>query len=48
VQKLSLKDLQENWDKFGKIDPLWSILTDPHKKGNKWQIDEFLKLVLRK
>jgi len=43
VQKLSLKDLQENWDKFGKIDPLWSILTDPHKKGNKWQIDEFFE-----
>jgi ubiquinone/menaquinone biosynthesis C-methylase UbiE len=40
---MNLKKLQKNWNKFGKIDPLWAILTDPAKKGNKWQIDEFFR-----
>ncbi len=38
---MDLKSLQKNWDKFGEMDPLWSILTMPDKKGNKWQIEEF-------
>ena len=38
---MNTKDLQKNWDKFGKMDPLWSILTLPDKKGNKWDIHEF-------
>jgi len=40
---MDIKKLQKNWDEFGKTDPLWAILTFPHKKGNKWQIDEFFK-----
>jgi len=40
---MNLKEVQKNWDKFGKTDPLWSILTDPAKKGNKWNVDEFFK-----
>ena len=43
VQNMKLKYLKEKWDKFGKIDPLWAILTNPRKKGNKWQIDEFFE-----
>lgn len=27
------KDLKNNWDKFGKIDPLWAILTHPSKRA---------------
>lgn len=38
---MNLEDLQKNWDKFGKEDPLWAILTCSKKKGNKWDIDEF-------
>jgi SAM-dependent methyltransferase len=40
---MKLKDLKKNWDEFGKQDPLWSILADPTKKGNKWKIDDFFK-----
>ena len=38
---MDIKELQKNWDEFGKTDPLWSILASPDKKGNKWGIDEF-------
>ena len=40
---MNIKKLKENWNKFGMSDPLWSILTDPRKKGNKWRIDEFFE-----
>lgn len=40
---MELKDLKKNWDEFGKQDPLWSILTDPTKKGNKWTTEEFFQ-----
>jgi tRNA/tmRNA/rRNA uracil-C5-methylase (TrmA/RlmC/RlmD family) len=35
--------LRENWDAFGKLDPLWAIVTDPTKKGGKWDLDEFFQ-----
>jgi len=41
---MDLKELQNNWDEFGKTDPLWAILTDPHRKGGKWDPDEFFAL----
>lgn len=40
---MDLKELQKNWDEFGKTDPLCAILFDPDKIGNKWQIDEFFR-----
>jgi 2-polyprenyl-3-methyl-5-hydroxy-6-metoxy-1,4-benzoquinol methylase len=30
-----------NWTKWGEIDPLWAILSDPKKRGNKWDSEEF-------
>ena len=38
---MDLKELQKNWDEFGKIDPLWAILTSPDRKGGKWDPTEF-------
>ncbi len=38
-----LKRLQHKWHESGKTDPLWSILTVPVKKGNKWQVNEFFQ-----
>lgn len=38
-----LKELQTNWDGLGKADPLFAILTDMKKKGNKWDATEFFK-----
>jgi SAM-dependent methyltransferase len=40
---MELKELKNNWDAFGKQDPLWSILTDRTKKGNKWNLEDFFK-----
>lgn len=40
---MDIKELQRNWDAFGKTDPLWAILTDPEKRGGKWDLDEFFK-----
>jgi ubiquinone/menaquinone biosynthesis C-methylase UbiE len=36
-----LQDLQSSWNDFGQTDPLWAISSDPSKKGNKWDLDDF-------
>ena len=40
---MSLEEVRRSWDAFGRKDPLWAILTDPKKKGNKWQAAEFFE-----
>jgi SAM-dependent methyltransferase len=40
---VDLKNLQENWNAFGRRDPLWAILTHPEKKGKRWKREEFFK-----
>src|SRR3990167_747798 len=40
---MNLKDLQKNWNVFGKNDPFWAILTHPDKKGRKWKTEEFFE-----
>jgi len=41
---VSLKDIQANWDAYGRTDPLWAILTYPEKKGGGWELEEFLEM----
>ena len=36
-----LKHEQRTWNTYAANDPLWAILTDSDKKGNKWTLDEF-------
>lgn len=36
-----IDELRATWDEFGERDPLWAILTDPEKRSNLWEIDEF-------
>ena len=43
---MDLKQLQKNWDEFGKTDPLWAILTSPDRKGGKWDPEEFFAQVM--
>jgi ubiquinone/menaquinone biosynthesis C-methylase UbiE len=38
---MDIKDVQEQWNEFGKIDPLWAVLTYAGKEGNRWNQDEF-------
>jgi len=40
---MKLKELQFNWDEFGKTDALWAILADPTKKGRRWSPSEFFE-----
>src|SRR5262249_39157060 len=41
---MDIKELQRNWDKFGKRDPLYAILLEEDKKGNKWKPEDFFEL----
>jgi 2-polyprenyl-3-methyl-5-hydroxy-6-metoxy-1,4-benzoquinol methylase len=34
--------LQRNWDEFGRTDPLYAILAHPDKRGQRWDVAEFL------
>jgi SAM-dependent methyltransferase len=38
---MDLAELQRHWDAFGERDPLWAILTDPARKGGRWDLGEF-------
>jgi len=37
-----MRPLRSVWDRLGRTDPLWAVLSDPAKRGNRWSIDEFL------
>jgi SAM-dependent methyltransferase len=41
---MDISQLQMHWNRFGKDDPLWAILTDPGKKGGRWDPDQFFAL----
>lgn len=32
---------RRHWEAFARTDPLWAVLTEPGRKGNRWTIDEF-------
>jgi len=38
---MDLKAWQQNWDELGKDDPLWLVVSDPSKKGGRWDPEEF-------
>jgi len=38
---MTLEEWQNNWDQLGKDDPLWIVLTDPSKKGGRWDPKDF-------
>jgi ubiquinone/menaquinone biosynthesis C-methylase UbiE len=40
---MSVQKLGKKWQKYGKIDPLWTILTYEGKENNKWDEDEFFR-----
>lgn len=41
IAGMTLQEWQTNWDKLGKDDPLWIVLTAPGKEGGKWDPEEF-------
>jgi 2-polyprenyl-3-methyl-5-hydroxy-6-metoxy-1,4-benzoquinol methylase len=38
---VKLQELERHWNEFGRTDPMWAILTDGTKAGNRWDADEF-------
>src|ERR1700744_2455548 len=38
---MDLELLKRNWEAFGRDDPLWAVLTEPSRKGRRWNPDEF-------
>jgi SAM-dependent methyltransferase len=38
-----LERLRRNWDAFGRIDPLWSILTLPGTERGHWDVEAFFE-----
>jgi len=38
---MSLWRTRRHWDHLAKTDPLWGVLTDPAKQGNRWPVEEF-------
>lgn len=41
---MSFLSSKKNWEGFAQNDPLWSICTNPLKKGGKWDLDEFFEM----
>ena len=33
---------RRDWETLAETDPLWAVLTDPARKGGRWEPDEFL------
>jgi ubiquinone/menaquinone biosynthesis C-methylase UbiE len=40
---MTLQDVQKNWEIFADTDPMWAILTEKEKYGNKWDKEEFFE-----
>jgi SAM-dependent methyltransferase len=38
-----LQGLRNRWDRAGKTDPFWAVLSQPDKRGNRWESDEFFE-----
>lgn len=39
---MDLNQLKRHWEAFGSDDPLWAVLTEPDRRGGRWDLDEFL------
>ncbi len=40
---MDIGNLRGNWEQFAADDPLWAILTDPSKRGGRWDPAEFFQ-----
>jgi 2-polyprenyl-3-methyl-5-hydroxy-6-metoxy-1,4-benzoquinol methylase len=38
---MRLSQTRRHWNRLARTDPLWAVLTEPGKRGNRWQVDEF-------
>jgi len=40
---MDIKSLQRQWDRFGRKDPLWAVLSLPEKRHGRWNEQEFFE-----
>lgn len=40
---MDLRRTRRQWTRLGASDPLWGVLSDPHKKGQRWDPEDFLR-----
>jgi SAM-dependent methyltransferase len=33
---------RREWEELAELDPLWAVLSEPDRKGGRWDVDEFL------
>jgi ubiquinone/menaquinone biosynthesis C-methylase UbiE len=38
---MKLEDVAQHWNGLGEADPMWAILAEPDRKGQRWDADEF-------
>ena len=38
---MKLWQTRRHWEKLARTDPLWAVLSDPAKEGNRWETAEF-------
>jgi ubiquinone/menaquinone biosynthesis C-methylase UbiE len=38
---IGLRKLARNWDALGEADPYYGVLSDPSRRGNRWECDHF-------
>jgi SAM-dependent methyltransferase len=38
---MTLEEQRRDWETLAETDPLWAVLTDPARKGGRWEPDEF-------
>jgi SAM-dependent methyltransferase len=38
---LDIARVQRKWNEFGELDPMWAVLNEPDKLGNRWDPKEF-------
>jgi SAM-dependent methyltransferase len=40
---VDLDELQRHWNEWGRRDPYWAIISRPDRRGNRWELEEFLR-----
>ena len=40
---MDLDELQRHWNEWGRRDPYWAIISRPDRRGNRWDLEEFLR-----
>src|SRR5438270_3938501 len=38
---MPIRENKQAWEDWGRLDPLWAILTEPAGRGGNWDIDAF-------